>query len=118
MSAVRFSPLTVRLTRRIGTSPAGCSRISSYKPLMSGRPLGRLVDAGQDARDKGSYDVALVFRAAPVIGSRLRGPCREVGRVVDRVGAQRTADERMRRVRGIDRGAADAGQRDAGPGDR
>ena len=38
-SAVRFSPLTVMVTRRIGTSAAAGSRISSNKLVMSGRPL-------------------------------------------------------------------------------
>src|SRR5262249_50259391 len=69
-SAVRASPFTVFVTRRVGTSsPDGC-RISSYKPLMSGCPF-RRGDSGQDALDEGADDVPLVLGTAAVVGAGL-----------------------------------------------
>src|SRR5689334_24023400 len=82
-SATRFTPLTVMLTRRVGTSPTAWSRTSLNKPVMSCCPLGRLLDACQDALDEGAYDLPLVLRASAVIRPRLGRLRGQVGGGVD-----------------------------------
>src|SRR5215470_12983562 len=84
--------------------------------VMSRRLICRVLGTAQDAYDERPHDVPLVLRAAAVVGPRLRGCGREIGRLLDAVGGQRSPDERVGRLRGPDGGPADAGQCDPGPG--
>jgi hypothetical protein len=85
---------------------------------MSGRPLGAVVDAGEDAYDERVHDVPLERGAASMVGPGLGHVRRQVGRLTDRLRAQWLADQGVSRGSGEDRRAADAGQCDACPRDQ
>src|SRR5262245_5566764 len=109
-SAIIFSPLIVNLIRRIGTSPTvSPSPRSLYTMVMSGRPFRVVIGTAENALDECPHHVPLVLGAAAVIGPRLRRRGREIGRLAYRRGAERLADQRLRRLGGSDRGAADPG---------